>query len=42
MVAQDKEAGSGEVRVEFDEDDVGSRVDGLQSGVPAKLANLRR
>lgn len=42
MVAQDKEAGSGEVRVEFDEDDVGSRVDRLQSCVPTKLANLRR
>lgn len=28
--------------MEFDEDDVGGRVDGLQSRVPAKLANLRR
>lgn len=42
MVAQDKEAGSREVGVEFDEDDVRGRVDGLQSRVPTKLANLRR
>lgn len=42
VVAEDKETGSREVGVELDEDDVGGRVDGLQSRVPTKLANLRR
>lgn len=41
MITKDKKASSREVRVEFDEDDVGGRVDRLQSCVPAKLANLR-
>lgn len=42
MVTQHKETGSREVRVEFDEDDVGGRVDRLQSCVPTKLPNLGR
>lgn len=29
VVAQDEEAGSGEVRVKLDQNDVGGRVDGL-------------
>lgn len=42
MVAEDKEASSREVRVEFNEDNIGGRVDGLQGSVPTELANLRR
>lgn len=41
VVAEDEEAGSREVRVELDQDDVGGGVDRLQSRVPAKLADLR-
>lgn len=41
MVAEDEEAGSGEVRVELDQDDVGGGVDRLQSRVAAELADLR-
>lgn len=41
MVAEDEESGSGEIRVELDEDDVGGGVDRLQSCVPAELADLR-
>lgn len=41
VVAEDEEAGSREVRVELDQDDVGGGVDRLQSRVAAELADLR-
>lgn len=42
MVTQHKEARSREVRVEFDEDDVGGGVDRLQGCVATELTNLGR
>lgn len=41
VVAEHEKAGSGEIRVELDQDDVGGGVDRLQSCVPAELADLR-
>lgn len=41
MVAEHEEAGSREIRVELDQDDVGGGVDRLQGRVAAELADLR-